>query len=477
MLKFNIDAKSELKPYPHFWERCIFGGHASLALRDDWRKHLKVCHDELGFQFVRLHGIFNDDTGIFRIVDGQKQLSFYNLDNIFDFIVGIGMKPMISLSFMPADMASGKKSVLPYQANITPPKNFSDWGDLVKRLIGHVQVRYGKAEVRSWLFEVWNEPNSEKFWAGTKEEYFQLYAETSRTIKKIDEEIKVGGPASAAGEWISEFLEFAHNEKVMVDFITTHQFPINTVANQSLNLEFLMAAAKREALKNMSTKAKNEALGLPLFITEWNCSPGSRDVHHDEMYMPAFIIKTIADQQGPADVYAFRSMTDVFDEDGFPTNPFHGGSGLLNIYGIPKPAFHAFDFLNQLEGGQIAVKREHPTKVEVLAFKSESRIQLLVYLHDVPFSPMKEEILTVEISGLAGFKDAWLKRIDETHGNPRKRWLDMGSPRYLSLDEIRMIIVETAIQIEPVELLPEGDLYKLEISIPPHGVAFIEINL
>jgi xylan 1,4-beta-xylosidase len=90
---------------------------------------------------------------------------------------------------------------------------------------------------------------------------------------------------------------------------------------------------------------------------------------------------------------------------------------------------------------------------------------------------MKEEILTVEISGLAGFKDAWLKRIDETHGNPRKRWLDMGSPRYLSLDEIRMIIVETAIQIEPVELLPEGDLYKLEISIPPHGVAFIEINL
>ena len=477
MLKFNIDAKSESKPYPHFWERCIFGGHASLALRDDWRRHLKVCHDELGFQFVRLHGIFNDDTGIFRIIDGQKQLSFYNLDNIFDFIVGIGMKPMISLSFMPADMASGKQKNLSLQANITPPKNFSDWGDLVKRLIGHVQVRYGKAEVRSWLFEVWNEPNSEKFWAGTKEEYFQLYAETSRTIKKIDEEIKIGGPASAAGEWISEFLEFAHNEKVMVDFITTHQFPINTVANQSLNLEFLMAAAKREALKNMSTKAKNEALGLPLFITEWNCSPGSRDVHHDEMYMPAFIIKTIADQQGPADVYAFRSMTDVFDEDGFPTNPFHGGSGLLNIYGIPKPAFHAFDFLNQLEGGQIAVKREHPTKVEVLAFKSESRIQLLVYLHDVPFSPMKEEILTVEISGLAGFKDAWLKRIDETHGNPRKRWLDMGSPRYLSLDEIRMIIVETAIQIEPVELLPEGDLYKLEISIPPHGVAFIEINL
>jgi xylan 1,4-beta-xylosidase len=477
MLKFNIDAKSELKPFPHFWERCIFGGHASLALRDDWRKHLKVCHDELGFQFVRLHGIFNDDTGIFRIIDGQKHLSFYNLDNIFDFIVGIGMKPMISLSFMPADMASGKQKNLSLQVNITPPKNFSDWGDLVKRFIGHIQVRYGKAEVRSWLFEVWNEPNSEKFWAGTKEEYFQLYAETSRTIKKIDEEIKIGGPASAAGEWISEFLEFAHNEKVMVDFITTHQFPINTVANQSLNLEFLMAAAKREALKNMSTKAKNEALGLPLFITEWNCSPGSRDVHHDEMYMPAFIIKTISDQQGLADVYAFRSMTDIFDEDGFPTNPFHGGSGLLNIYGIPKPAFHAFDFLNQLEGGQIAVKREHPTKVEVLAFKSESRIQLLVYLHDVPFSPMKEEILTVEISGLAGFKDAWLKRIDETHGNPRKRWLDMGSPRYLSLDEIRMIIVETAIQIEPVELRPDADLYKLEISIPPHGVAFIEINL
>ena len=86
MLKFTVDTKSELKPYPHFWERCIFAGHASLALRDDWRKHLKICHDELGFQFIRLHGFFNDETGIYRVSDGQKNLSFYNLDNIFDFI-------------------------------------------------------------------------------------------------------------------------------------------------------------------------------------------------------------------------------------------------------------------------------------------------------------------------------------------------------------------------------------------------------
>jgi len=153
MLKFSIDTQSEAKPFPHFWERCIFGGHASLALRDDWRKHLKICHDELGFQFVSMHGLLNDDTGIYRVIDGQKQLSFYNLDNIFDFIVGIGMKPLLCLSFTPSDMASGKKTVLPYQDNITPPKNISDWGDLVKRMIGHFQVRYGKAEVRSWLFE------------------------------------------------------------------------------------------------------------------------------------------------------------------------------------------------------------------------------------------------------------------------------------------------------------------------------------
>jgi xylan 1,4-beta-xylosidase len=477
MPKFSIDTKSESKPFPHFWERCVFGGHASLALRDDWRKHLKICHDELGFQFVGLQGIFNDETGIYRVVDGQKQLSFYNLDNIFDFIVGIGMKPFLCLGFMPFDMATGKQTVLPFQANITPPKNLSDWGDLVKRLIGHLQVRYGKAEVRSWLFEVWNEPNNEKFWAGTKEEYFQLYAETSRTIKKIDDEIKVGGPGSAAGEWISEFLDFAHQEKVLVDFISTHQYPINTVANQNMNLEFLMAAAKREALKTMSTQAKKDALGLPLFITAWNCSPGSRDIHHDEMYMPAFIIKTIADQQGLADVYAFRSMTDIFDDEGFPTNPFHGGSGLLNIYKIPKPSFHAFKFLNQLEGEQIAVKRDHPTKVEVLALKSESKIQFLVYHHDVPFSPMKDEKLTIEIAGLATFKDATLKRIDEEHGNPRKRWIGMGSPRYLSHEEIAMITAETAIQKEPVELRQENELFSFEISMPPQGVAFVEINL
>jgi xylan 1,4-beta-xylosidase len=193
--------------------------------------------------------------------------------------------------------------------------------------------------------------------------------------------------------------------------------------------------------------------------------------------MPAFIIKTIADQQGLADVYAFRSMTDIFDDEGFATNPFHGGSGLLNIYKIPKPSFHAFKFLNQLEGEQIAVKRDHPTKVEVLALKSESKIQFLVYHHDVPFSPMKDEKLTIEIAGLATFKDATLKRIDEEHGNPRKRWIGMGSPRYLSHEEIAMITAETAIQKEPVELRQENELFSFEISMPPQGVAFVEINL
>ncbi|HVI72596.1 MAG TPA: hypothetical protein VM656_14075, partial [Pyrinomonadaceae bacterium] len=181
-LTFFCDLAEATTPLPHFWEHTVGSDHAPMALRDDWQRDLKRAHDELGFRHVRFHGLLSDDVGI---VAGEKAHSFVNVDRIFDFLLSIGMRPFVELSFMPTALASGSKTVFHYKANVTPPKNYKKWATLIEQLVGHLIERYGESEVSEWLFEVWNEPNLKAFWRGTQRDYFRLYRHTTEAIKKI----------------------------------------------------------------------------------------------------------------------------------------------------------------------------------------------------------------------------------------------------------------------------------------------------
>ena len=152
----NLNAASE--PLPHFWEHCVGSGHAILALRADYQKQLTRCRRELGFKHVRFHGLMDDDMGTLVCQKEELIYSFYNADTICDFLLSIGMKPFMELSFMPTALASGPDTVFHYQGNVTPPKDFNSWGTLIEKLVAHWVTRYGIDEVKEWFFEVWNEP-------------------------------------------------------------------------------------------------------------------------------------------------------------------------------------------------------------------------------------------------------------------------------------------------------------------------------
>src|SRR5690606_19757538 len=96
--------------------------------------------------------------------------SFFNIDSIFDFLLSIHMKPLVELSFMPEMLASGTSTIMHYKGNTTPPKSLSEWSNLIVALAQHLVDRYGAQEVRTWMFEVWNEPNLD-FWTGTQAQY------------------------------------------------------------------------------------------------------------------------------------------------------------------------------------------------------------------------------------------------------------------------------------------------------------------
>src|SRR4030095_2077836 len=154
-ISFFCDLAEATTPLPHFWEHTVGSDHAPVALRADWQSQLQRCHKELGFRYVRFHGLLSDDMGTLVRENGKLLYSFFNADQVFDFLLSIGMKPFVELSFMPKALASGHRTVFHYRGNVTPPKEIKKWAELVKRLVRHCVNRYGVEEVKEWFFEVW----------------------------------------------------------------------------------------------------------------------------------------------------------------------------------------------------------------------------------------------------------------------------------------------------------------------------------
>ena len=146
-----------------------------------------MAHVELGVEAVRAHAILNDDLGTYREVDGRPVHDFTGIDRIYDHVMGLGLRPIVELSFMPRDLAvDPSKTVFDYGAIVSPPKDWDRWEALVHDLTAHLVDRYGLEEVRRWAFEVWNEANLDVFWSGTREEYLRLYDVSVRAVKAVD---------------------------------------------------------------------------------------------------------------------------------------------------------------------------------------------------------------------------------------------------------------------------------------------------
>src|ERR1700686_482660 len=104
---FRFRLAVPVTPLHHAWEHTVGSCHAPLALRADWQDQLRRCQQELGFRHVRFHGLLSDDVGTLVRHGGRLIYSFFNADRLVDFLLSIGMRPFVELSFMPTALASG----------------------------------------------------------------------------------------------------------------------------------------------------------------------------------------------------------------------------------------------------------------------------------------------------------------------------------------------------------------------------------
>jgi xylan 1,4-beta-xylosidase len=299
----------------------VGSGHAPLALRADWQAQLQQCHAELGFRHVRFHALLSDEMGTLVCKRNKLLYSFFNVDQVMDFLLSIGMRPFVELSFMPETLASGSTKVFSYQANVTPPKNYRQWEELIHKLASHWVERYGREEVREWFFEVWNEPNLKAFWTGTQKEYFKLYKITAETLKRVDPLLRVGGPATAKNAWIPEFLDFCENREVPVDFVSTHHYPTDAFGKAGADTLSQLQHASPHVMRDDARKVRAQAKSLPVYYTEWNISSNPRDALHDEPFAAAYAAKIVLEARGNVQGYSYWTFSDIFNENYFPSVP------------------------------------------------------------------------------------------------------------------------------------------------------------
>ena len=300
------------------------GTEPGREIATEFAEALRLAHADLGATTVRAHAILHDDNAVVRRdAAGALHFDFTRVDAIYDQVLGLGLRPVVELSFMPAALARDPdQTVFTYRGIISPPADWAEWRQLVTELATHLVSRYGVNEVAQWAFEVWNEPNLDVFWPGSREDYLRLYAESARAVKAVDSRLRVGGPATAAGEWIDLLAAYAVDSGLPLDFVSTH-----TYGNLPLDVR---PQLRRHGLG-----------GIPIWWTEWGVGSTHFGPVHDSVLGAPFVLSGFHSAQGRLDAVAYWVISDHFEELGRPPRLFHNGFGLLSVGNLRKPRYWA----------------------------------------------------------------------------------------------------------------------------------------
>jgi len=468
-----VDASAPAHPFPHFWERAFGSGRAVLSLREGYRRDLRAVKQITDLEYVRFHAIFHDEVGIYdEDAQGQAVFNFSYVDQIYDGLLANGVRPFVELSFMPKKLAA-KDMPHPfwYKPNVSPPKDWAKWEELITEFTKHLVGRYGSDEVSRWYFEVWNEPNID-FWGGDPKQptYWELYDHTVRALKAVSPRARVGGPATAQAAWVDAFIRHCADNAVPVDFVSTHVYGNDTAkdvfgTSESIPRNQMVG----RAVKKVHDQIKSSAMpNLPLIWSEFNASYMNEPAVTDSLYMGTWLADTVRQCDGLVDILAYWTFSDVFEEQGVVKTPFYGGFGLLAAGGIPKPAFNAFKLLHRLGDERIQLDSDSA----LLTRRKDGSLVLAVWNYAPPDQTSAARTVTLRFKGLK-LKRSLTFRLDAAHGDFHAAYESMGSPRYPTEAQIQQLT--KAAESGPSEARRLSNAV-LTLTLPAHGLAVIELK-
>ncbi len=473
----SIDTRAPATPFPHFWEQMFGSGRAILALRESYRDDLRAVHAATGFRYVRFHGIFHDELGVYTEDEhGEPVYNFAYVDQVYDGLLKNGVRPMVEIGFMPKKLAFNPDALHPfwYKPNVSPPKSMERWDALVSAFARHLVARYGEDEVAQWYFEVWNEPNID-FWNGIprQDSYFELYAHTARALKAVSPRLRVGGPATAAAQWGPEFLAYAFKNRVPFDFVSTHGYADDTVANlfgteEAIPLDDRVCRAVAHVRAQIDHSSMPRT---PLFWTEWNVQGDHQS--RDTPFVGPAVANTIRACDGQVNMLSFWTFSDVFEEGGPIAHPFEGDFGLRAEGGIAKPSFYDFALLHKLGETRLA----DSSKDVLVTRRADGALAVAVWNlvdPDVPEHDLRRAAKRVVLSfeGVPAAGSAEIEEVNDAHGNPLPRYRAMGSPQYPTPAQVAELNRSSALTPPRRVSLTGG---RLPLVLPPNALVLVTL--
>jgi len=457
---------------------------------------------------------------------GKPVYDWTIVDRILETYLHAGAKPLVELGFMPKALSShpdpyepvwkpGDKFDKYYVGWAQPPKDYNKWGELVYQFVKHAVEKYGRAEVETWNWEVWNEPNI-AYWHGTPEDYDKLYDFSAAALKRALSNGRIGGPGSTgpanqkAAAFLKQFLEhcatgrnFATGETgAPIDFISYHAKGAPQVfeghVRMGLSKEMQDTAEGFAIVKSVPKLAH-----LPIILTEADpegCAACSAQVYPQNAYRngtlyPAYTaaaLKTMLQLEQREDVNLQGILTWAFE---FEDQPYFAGFRSLATNGIDKPVLNVFRMAGLMGGDIVDVKsegalpvdtivksgvREHPY-VDALATRSAHKISIMAWNYQDEDVSGPAANVNLAVAGLPKEAKRVLMhhyRIDNDHSNAYTVWKAMGSPQNPSAEQYARL--EAAGQLEllssPCWVDNHNGSVDLKFLLPLQGISFVELS-
>ena len=187
-----------------------------------------LCSNYGGEHTVDVHAIFPDFDAD---VDSPDSYDFVNTDIYLKNTESAGTKVYYRLG--------AAIEHRPKKYAILVPRDFSKWARICEHIIRHYTEGWADGffmDIEYW--EIWNEPDLDpagaanpRNWAGTPEEFYELYAVAATHLKKCFPRLKIGGPAVSNiynEDWMRGFFSYIKEHNAPLDFFSWHLYASET---------------------------------------------------------------------------------------------------------------------------------------------------------------------------------------------------------------------------------------------------------
>jgi xylan 1,4-beta-xylosidase len=486
--------------------------------------------------YIRVHNLFTSGDGSASLkwgstnvytedASGHPVYTWDIVDRIFDTFRDAGVKPLVELGFMPEALSTHPQPYrhsFPHPSTTSiftgwayPPRDYGKWSELVYEVVQHLRQRYGDSEVKTWLWEVWNEPDI-AYWQGTQDEYFRLYDVSVASVLRALPDAIIGGPdttgpgnAKAAG-FLRAFLNHcAHGQNYAtgktgshLDFISFHPKGSAKWENdhvrmgishqlQAVEEGFEIVASFPEWKQTPIILGESDPEGCAACSVRDNPANAYRNGPLYGAYTIEALDKILALAQSEH-VNFKGAVTWAFE---FENEPAFAGFRDLATNGVDKPVLNAFRMLGMLGTerlnitssaalGTESVVREgvrNSAEINAIAARKAREVEILVWNYhddDVSSDPANVDL---EISGLpAEVRRAFMEhfRVDSDHSNAFTAWRGIGSPETLSPTQYERLQAAGQLQLltSPKWISVEHDSFEMQFSLPREGFSLVRLS-